>query len=136
MAQTANGNVVKVVPNKSAEDERQYRLIVLPNQLEVLLVQDDQADRVRSHQRQPFLLIQNASYDLNMMLERFFVHVLCCDVRCADILLSSTDAVPTSCHALCCLQAAAAMDVNVGHFSDPDEVPGLAHFLGNAIASA
>jgi len=25
--------------------------------------------------------------------------------------------------------AAAALDVNVGHFSDPDEVPGLAHFL-------
>jgi len=90
MAQTANGNVVKVVPNKSAEDERQYRLIVLPNQLEVLLVQDDQADRVRSHQRQPLLLIQNASYDLKMMLERFFMLVLCCDVRCADILLSSS----------------------------------------------
>jgi insulysin len=26
-------------------------------------------------------------------------------------------------------KAAAALDVNVGHFSDPDEVPGLAHFL-------
>lgn len=26
-------------------------------------------------------------------------------------------------------KAAAAMDVNVGHFSDPDDVPGLAHFL-------
>jgi insulysin len=26
-------------------------------------------------------------------------------------------------------KAAAAMDVSVGHFSDPDEIPGLAHFL-------
>ena len=26
-------------------------------------------------------------------------------------------------------KAAAAMDVNVGHFSDPEDVPGLAHFL-------
>lgn len=26
-------------------------------------------------------------------------------------------------------KAAAAMDVNVGHFSDPEEIPGLAHFL-------
>lgn len=26
-------------------------------------------------------------------------------------------------------QAAASMDVNVGHFSDPEELPGLAHFL-------
>ena len=26
-------------------------------------------------------------------------------------------------------QAAAAMDVNVGYFSDPEELPGLAHFL-------
>ena len=26
-------------------------------------------------------------------------------------------------------KAAAALDVNVGHFSDPDDVPGLAHFL-------
>jgi insulysin len=26
-------------------------------------------------------------------------------------------------------KAAAAMDVHVGHFSDPAEIPGLAHFL-------
>lgn len=26
-------------------------------------------------------------------------------------------------------KAAAAMDVRVGHWSDPDELPGLAHFL-------
>jgi len=29
------------------------------------------------------------------------------------------------------LQAAAAMDVHVGSFSDPDGLQGLAHFLGN-----
>ena len=29
--------------------------------------------------------------------------------------------------------AAAAMDVRVGHFSDPDQVPGLAHLLGGDI---
>ena len=26
-------------------------------------------------------------------------------------------------------KASAAMDVRVGHFSDPDSIPGLAHFL-------
>ena len=26
-------------------------------------------------------------------------------------------------------KAAAAMDVHVGHFSDPNDIPGLAHFL-------
>lgn len=30
----------------------------------------------------------------------------------------------------CCLQAAAAMCVGMGSFSDPDEAQGLAHFLG------
>lgn len=30
------------------------------------------------------------------------------------------------------MQASAAMNVDVGNFSDPDALPGLAHFLGNA----
>lgn len=33
-----------------------------------------------------------------------------------------------------CIQAAAAMNVDVGYFSDPAELPGLAHFLGEARA--
>lgn len=31
------------------------------------------------------------------------------------------------------VQAAAAMDVHIGSFSDPEELPGLAHFLGIGI---
>jgi len=30
---------------------------------------------------------------------------------------------------VCVLQAAAALCISVGSFSDPDELPGLAHFL-------
>lgn len=33
-------------------------------------------------------------------------------------------------------QEAAAMDVQVGHFSDPDDLPGLAHFLGQRVPAA
>ncbi|MCL2915366.1 insulinase family protein [Shewanella corallii] len=54
----------------SPNDSRQYRYLILPNELRVLLVQDDQAE-----------------------------------------------------------QAAASMAVNVGHFDDPAERPGMAHFL-------
>lgn len=49
-------------------DDRSYRVIKLPNELEVLLVHDEDTDK-----------------------------------------------------------ASAAMDVNVGNFSDPDDMPGLAH---------
>jgi len=55
---------------KSKSDEREYRALVLPNELQVLLASDKKSEK-----------------------------------------------------------AAAAMDVNVGHFSDPEEIPGLAHFL-------
>lgn len=55
---------------KASNDKREYRRIVLPNQLQVLLISDPETDK-----------------------------------------------------------AAAAMDVNVGHFSDPDDLQGLAHFL-------
>ena len=55
---------------KSLSDKRQYKQVVLKNQLQVLLVNDETAEK-----------------------------------------------------------AAAAMDVQVGHFSDPADIPGLAHFL-------
>lgn len=32
-------------------------------------------------------------------------------------------------HDQICDKAAAALDVNVGYFSDPETIPGLAHFL-------
>ena len=53
----------------SAEDDREYRRLVLPNKLQVLLIHDPEADK-----------------------------------------------------------GSAAMDVNVGHFCDPEHLPGLAHF--------
>ena len=53
----------------SAEDDRKYRRLVLPNSLQVLLIHDAEADK-----------------------------------------------------------GSAAMDVNVGHFCDPEHLPGLAHF--------
>jgi secreted Zn-dependent insulinase-like peptidase len=54
----------------SAGDEREYRVITLPNKLQALLIHDPTTDK-----------------------------------------------------------AAAALDVCIGHLSDPDELPGLAHFL-------
>lgn len=54
----------------SASDEREYRVITLPNKLQALLIHDPTTDK-----------------------------------------------------------AAAALDVCIGHLSDPDEIPGLAHFL-------
>lgn len=56
-------------PTKSAADERDYRVIQLPNKLQVLLCSDAVAEK-----------------------------------------------------------SSAAMDVHVGHFSDPEQVAGLAHF--------
>lgn len=68
---TAASNDSKViVPTKSAEDKREYRIITLSNKLQALLIHDADTDK-----------------------------------------------------------SAAAMDVNVGHFCDPDHAPGLAHFL-------
>ena len=58
-----------VCPTKSAADERDYRVIQLPNKLQVLLCSDAVAEK-----------------------------------------------------------SSAAMDVHVGHFSDPEQVAGLAHF--------
>jgi len=54
---------------KASVDDRLYRLITLPNKLDVLLISDPSTDK-----------------------------------------------------------ASAAIDVNVGHLSDPEDVPGLAHF--------
>lgn len=54
---------------KSANDDREYRYVELPNKIRAMLVQDASCDK-----------------------------------------------------------ASAAMCVKVGHFSDPDDVPGLAHF--------
>eukprot|EP01006_Ploeotia_vitrea_P044505 TRINITY_DN66835_c8_g9_i1.p1 TRINITY_DN66835_c8_g9~~TRINITY_DN66835_c8_g9_i1.p1 ORF type:complete len:1085 (-),score=521.06 TRINITY_DN66835_c8_g9_i1:2330-5323(-) len=61
--------VSQVTPVKSAEDEREYRIVTLSNELQVMLISDPETDK-----------------------------------------------------------SAAAMDVHVGHFSDPDDLPGLAHF--------
>lgn len=55
-------------------DDRKYRVVRLPNELEVLLVHDAETDK-----------------------------------------------------------ASAAMDVNVGNFSDPEELPGLAHCLEHMV---
>jgi insulysin len=61
---------VPVVPRKSAEDARDYRVITLDNKLKVTLISDSETDK-----------------------------------------------------------ASASMNVGVGHFSDPNEALGLAHFL-------
>lgn len=75
MSETKSSNALKarqiVEPTKSAEDDRNYRLVELPNQLQVLLVSDPTTDK-----------------------------------------------------------AAASMDVGLGFYSDPDEIPGLAHLVG------
>lgn len=75
MSETKPSNALKarniVEPTKSAEDDRNYRLVELPNQLQALLVSDPTTDK-----------------------------------------------------------AAASMDVGIGFYSDPDEIPGLAHFVG------
>lgn len=63
-------SVSSVIPEKSPEDKRSYRVVTLPNDLQAVLISDPETDK-----------------------------------------------------------AAAAMDVRVGHFSDPDHLPGLAHFL-------
>ena len=68
-AEGAQSTVPAVVPEKSANDSREYRHITLANKMQILLVSDPETDK-----------------------------------------------------------AAAAMDVAVGHFSDPEELPGLAHF--------
>lgn len=59
---------------KPSLDDRSYRVVRLPNQLEVLLVHDADTDK-----------------------------------------------------------ASAAMDVNVGNFSDPDDMPGMAHAVEHAL---
>ena len=83
----------------SANDERDYDFMELPNGMHVLLVSDPTTDKVGLQH----LLTAWAS-----SIDRLHVH----------------------------LQAAAAMAVHVGSNSDPEEIPGLAHFCEHMLFRA
>ena len=90
---------------KPGNDSREYRAIVLSNELRVLLVSDPDTDKVcikfhtQNHHRKRTIFVSSDQW-------------VCCNA-----LMSRT-------------QAAAAMSVNVGSFSNPEGLEGLAHFLG------
>jgi insulysin len=58
--------------------------------------------------------------------------VLVSDPQTEKVVLFRSVVVSARCAHFQKSQAAAALDVHVGHFCDPDEIPGLAHFLGTS----
>lgn len=88
------------VIEKSPADTRSYRAVTLANGLRVLLVSDPGKERTTHRTWRGRLGARVADRQA------------CCCCRCW------VDAETE--------RAAAAMDVHVGHFSDPDDLPGLA----------
>ncbi len=96
---------------KARTDKREYRRIVLKNSLKVLLISDPDTDKaIQSFVKFEFRF--NFLSNLFALIAIFGLYISLCS---GGVLL---------------LQCAAAMDVGVGSFSDPEGLEGLAHFLG------
>lgn len=94
---------------KARTDKREYRRIVLPNSLDVLLISDPDTDKANTL-LSLFIIIHEST-----ILSLGFSYILFVEIL-KSVFYS---------------QCAASMDVSVGSFSDPDGLEGLAHFLGN-----
>lgn len=106
-AAAANGEVEITKPRN---DKRGYRRVVLPNDLECLLVSDPDTDKVLPASLAALYLDRDGEGGL-VISWGFWLWLESCDY-------------------LFCLQAAASMNVSVGYFCDPEGLEGLAHFLG------
>lgn len=95
--------ILPLIPEKSENDKKSYRLLKLKNELNVLLVSD------------PFRN-QNQQNKYNEMLNRQ-----------TSVTSTENEAFGESKEKLagCCL------NISVGSFSDPKNAQGLAHFVGN-----
>lgn len=128
---TMHGIEVMDTPDKPETDKKSYRAIRLPNQMKVVLISDPS-------------LIQDESEDLshkcNGIAENTAVNSDACSSEDEDSDASSDEG------SVVCdgaedaeekqkkeKQAACSLSVNVGSFSDPRRIQGLAHFLGNFV---
>jgi len=100
----AQAEVKQWTPVKSATDKRSYKVFDLPNKLRVLLVSDPDTDKVHFDTTHT----RTRSRKLTQLMFDWMVG------WCTHT------------------QAGAAMNVEVGQFSDPVAIPGLAHFLGSS----
>lgn len=100
---------------KARTDTREYRRIVLPNSLQVLLISDPDTDKAITHFTSTFLCIY-------VFIQKFTIFGFCAYISLFKCLIFVFFFI---------FQCAASMDVSVGSFSDPDGLEGLAHFLGN-----
>lgn len=102
---------------KPRNDKREYRRIVLPNNLVVLLISDAETDKVSD-----LRLIDFNVYP--------FIEISICLMRNFSYFVLNTVFLDSM---YFLLQCSASMDVCVGSFSDPEGLEGLAHFLGEQV---
>lgn len=88
---------------KPLTDNREYRRIVLHNSLQVLIISDPETEKVTSNLSESCFSLEVG----NLVSVFKYTSLLCFFWQCA-----------------------AAMNVAVGAFCDPDGLEGLAHFLG------
>uniref|UniRef100_A0A1B0CFG8 Uncharacterized protein n=1 Tax=Lutzomyia longipalpis TaxID=7200 RepID=A0A1B0CFG8_LUTLO len=111
------------VPEKSVSDKKDYRIFSLPNNLKVLLISDPSAISSDSESSVNTSSLSSDGYDGESTSSSDS------DTFSGDSDASSSSSAPDEQEKM----AAASLLVDVGSFSDPSDINGLAHFLEHMI---
>lgn len=101
---------------KARTDKRNYKRILLRNSLQVLLISDPDTDKVHFYSVFAFFHFDSLTLsNFNLIRSNDYHYGSLYDFNFLFLFL---------------LKCAASMNVDVGYFSDPAGLEGLAHFLG------
>ncbi|KAF6035302.1 NRD1 [Bugula neritina] len=114
---------------QSPNDKRKYKVVVLDNGLRVLLISDLNSDPESSSECEKPCQDEQKNEDISESET---------DETADDVSDMEQDAIPSDGGKQECVEdgeklAAAALCVGVGSFSDPPDIPGLAHFLEHMV---